>query len=66
MRRPSIVFNRRHKRTAENLLNKNPDKVGLFFNCNPVLVETFKEVFGNSLNDEGNRVVMVPVDSPLP
>lgn len=46
--------------------DNHPNNVGIFFNCNTVLVETFKEVFGDSLIYEGNRVVMVPVEGPLP
>lgn len=46
--------------------SKNPNTLGIFFNCNTVLVETFKEVFRENLNYEGNRAIIVPLEHKLP
>ena len=46
--------------------NKTPNSIGIFFNCKTILVETFKEIFGESLVYEGNRVVLVPLDKETP
>jgi len=46
--------------------SKTPDSMGIFFNCNTVLIETFKEVFQDSLNYEGNRAVVIPLERQLP
>ncbi len=45
---------------------KAPNSIGLFFNCKTILVETFKEIFGDSLNYEGNRIVWVALDKATP
>lgn len=46
--------------------NKAPNNIGVFFNCKSVLVETFKEIFGESLIYGGNRAVFVPLDKETP
>ncbi len=46
--------------------NGVPDSIGLFFNCKTILVETFREIFGESLVYEGNRIVYVPLDKATP
>ena len=46
--------------------NKTPNSIGIFFNCKTILVETFKEIFGESLVYEGNRVVLVPLVKETP
>lgn len=46
--------------------NHSYDSLCLFFNCKTVLVETFKEIFGDSLEYEGNRIVVVPLAKDLP
>lgn len=46
--------------------HKNPDNMGVFFNCNTVLVETFREIFPEDLVYRGNRVVEIPLGKPLP
>lgn len=46
--------------------SQDHNNLKIFFNCNTILVETFREVFGDSLCYEGNRVVMVPVEEPVP
>ena len=46
--------------------NKAPNSIGIFFNCKTILVETFKEVFGESLSYEGNRIVVVALNKATP
>ena len=45
---------------------KNPDKVSLFFTCNTSLVETFREVYGDSLQTVGNREIAIPISGAIP
>lgn len=45
---------------------QTPDTIGIFFNCKTVLVETFKEVFGESLNYESNRIVLLSIERDTP
>ena len=45
---------------------KSPDKVSLFFTCNTSLVETFREVFGDSLQTVGNREIAIPISGAIP
>jgi hypothetical protein len=45
---------------------KNPDKVSLFFTCNTSLVETFREVYGDSLQTVGNREIAIPIFGAIP
>ena len=45
---------------------RNPDQIGMFVNCNTSLVETYRSMFSDELEFEGNRAVLFPVDSPLP
>ena len=44
----------------------NPTRMELLFNCKTVLVETFKELFGDELKFGGNRIVYVDVSAPIP
>lgn len=46
--------------------SKNPNSVDLFFNCKTILVETFKEIFNETLSFRGNRVVVVPLSESIP
>lgn len=43
-----------------------PDSIGVYFNCKTSLVETFKEVFSDSLSYDGKRIVLVPLLKPTP
>ena len=45
---------------------KNPDKISLFFTCNTSLVETFREVYGDSLQTVGNREIAIPISGAIP
>ncbi|OOV88365.1 DUF1801 domain-containing protein [Oceanospirillum linum] len=45
---------------------KAPDQYYLFFNCKTRLIETFKELYRDSLVFEGNRAIVLPLSEPLP
>ncbi len=45
---------------------KNPDQYGIYFNCKTSLIETFKEVHGNTFVYEGNRAIILQIDQALP
>lgn len=47
---------------------KNPDKIGVYVNCQTTLLETFRSLFPRprGFELEGNRAVLLPVDQPLP
>ncbi|WP_417596607.1 DUF1801 domain-containing protein [Oceanospirillum sp.] len=45
---------------------KAPDQYYLFFNCKTRLVETFKELYRDSLAFEGNRAIVLSLSEPLP
>ncbi len=45
---------------------ERPEHIELLFNCKSILVETFREVFGDELIYQGNRIVLVLVSEPLP
>lgn len=44
---------------------KNPDRIGIYFHCQTLLVETIKEVYGDLFEYEGKRAVLLPLDKPL-
>ena len=46
--------------------DRNPDQIGMYVNCNTSLVETYRTMFTDELEFEGNRAVLFPVDKPLP
>jgi len=43
-----------------------PQQIGLYFNCNSSLIETFKEIYGDLFRYEKNRAVLLAVDGRLP
>lgn len=45
---------------------KNPDQIAMYVSCNTTLVNSFRTMFGNDLNFEGNRAVIFPIEKPLP
>jgi len=45
---------------------KHPDQYGVYFNCKTSLVETFKEVYGDTFTYEGNRAIIFKVDQGVP
>lgn len=45
---------------------KTPDKYFIFFNCNTKLVETFRELYGNELEFQGNRAIVLNTNERIP
>ena len=45
---------------------KYPDQVSLFVNCKTLLIETFKEVYGDKFQYVGNREIVLPLSQPFP
>lgn len=45
---------------------KHPDQVSVFVNCKTVLIETYKEIYGSSLQYIGNREIAIPLSKPIP
>ncbi len=45
---------------------KSPNNYYLFFNCRTKLVDTFRELYGNTLNFEENRAIKLKLSEPLP
>lgn len=45
---------------------KSPEQFGIYFNCKTTLVETFKEIYGDTFKYEGNRAIILNVDGTLP
>ncbi len=45
---------------------KFPDHVSVYFNCNTILVETFKEVYKGFFEFCGNREIKLPVSESIP
>ena len=45
---------------------KSADHIGVYVNCNTSLVETYRTMFGNELDFEGNRAILLPSDADLP
>lgn len=42
-----------------------PSRYALYFNCNTKLVDTFRELYGDTLQFEGNRAVVFQVGEPM-
>jgi hypothetical protein len=45
---------------------KYPDQYCMYFNCKTSLIETFKEVYGDTFSYEGNRAVIFNTGQILP
>lgn len=45
---------------------KNPNQIGWYVSCNTSLIQTFRTMFSEDLNFEGNRAILLPVGQPLP
>lgn len=43
-----------------------PDQYAMYFNCKTTLIETFKELFGDELQFESNRAIILKIDQELP
>lgn len=46
--------------------SKNPDQIGMYVSCNTTLVSTFRTMFADVLEFEGDRAILFPVDKPIP
>ena len=46
--------------------SKHADRYFLFFNCKTTLIETFKEVYGDTFVFEGNRAIVLCLDQTAP
>ncbi|MDO6427924.1 DUF1801 domain-containing protein [Thalassotalea sp. 1_MG-2023] len=46
--------------------DKTPENYYLFFNCNTKLIATFRELYANELEFQGNRAIVLKRSSPLP
>lgn len=47
-------------------VSEDPVRVALYFHCQTTLVETFRELYSDTLNFEGNRAIVLDVSRPLP
>ncbi|MCU7998579.1 DUF1801 domain-containing protein [Shewanella sp. SM101] len=45
---------------------KYPEQYYLFFNCKTQLVDTFRELYSDILQFEGNRTIVLNIHDPLP
>ncbi|MEJ2425274.1 MAG: DUF1801 domain-containing protein [Candidatus Thiodiazotropha sp.] len=45
---------------------KYPNHYFLFFHCQTKLVDTFRELYSDTLEFEGNRAIVVKIDKKLP
>lgn len=45
---------------------KSPQQYCIYFNCQTSLIETFKEVYGDVFEYEGNRAIVFKTDQALP
>lgn len=46
--------------------SQNPNQYGIYFNCKTRLVETFKEVYEDFFEYQGNRVIVFKISQQLP
>lgn len=46
--------------------SKSPSKYFLFFHCQTTLVDTFRELYSNDLEFQGNRALVLNVNNELP
>ncbi|WP_047049559.1 DUF1801 domain-containing protein [Vibrio mexicanus] len=45
---------------------KTPNHCYLFFHCQTKLVDTFRELYADELQFQGNRAIVLSLDQPLP
>ena len=46
--------------------SKSPNQYAMYFKCTSRLVETFKMIFKNTFNFEGNRAIVFKLDDKIP
>ena len=44
----------------------HPDTFSVYFNCNTLLVETFREIYRDVFQFEGNREIVFSISEPIP
>ena len=49
-----------------NWKKSNPEKYAIYFNCNTKLVDTFKEIYSDKFNFEGNRAIVFHKKDKVP
>ncbi|WP_352298316.1 DUF1801 domain-containing protein [Pseudoalteromonas sp. 20-MNA-CIBAN-0454] len=45
---------------------KYPDQYCIYFNCKTSLIETFKEIYGDTFTYEGNRAIVFKINQVVP
>lgn len=45
---------------------KHPEQFCIYFNCKTSLVDTFKELYGNTFTFQGNRALVFQLDQEIP
>lgn len=45
--------------------SKTPNHYYLFFHCQTKLIDTFRELYGDILQFQGNRAIVLSLDAPL-
>ena len=45
---------------------KIPDQIGMYVNCKTTLISTFRSLFEDDMQFEGNRAIVFPVKKPIP
>ena len=45
---------------------KYPEQYCIYFNCKTSLIETFKEVYGDTFTYEGNRAIVFQINETVP
>lgn len=45
---------------------KHPENYFLFFNCQTKLIDTFRELYQDTLEFQGNRAIVLNINQPLP
>jgi len=49
-----------------DMVSEDPPRVALYFHCQTSLVETYRELYADDLNFEGNRAIILDASRPLP
>ncbi|MBU2869865.1 DUF1801 domain-containing protein [Colwellia sp. E2M01] len=45
---------------------KHPEQFCIYFNCKTSLVDTFKEIYGDTFIYEGNRAIVLKINEDIP
>jgi len=45
---------------------KSPESYFIYFNCKTKLVDTFRELYSNELEFQGNRAIVLRLSEPMP